>query len=479
MDRTYRFRNGVIVFLIVLVAAIYAIRLFSIQLTKEDEASYSSSNTTTYTQYVSAARGEILDRHGNVLVSNRATYNVTLQSFVLFNSDDPNGYLLLLAQTCMKNGIEYEENLPLSDTTPYVYTTDELSSTDQYYFRRFLLNRGWDADMTAENLAKKLKDAYRISDEYTEEEARLIMGLRYELDLPNYAYADTYTLVADISADQLAILKELGIPGMDVVTTTVREVNTGFAAQILGHVGLMDSEEYENTYKDQGYSMNASVGKDGMEAAFEEYLHGTDGQKVVTVTSDGTVVDEYWEVEPKSGANVVTTIDIGMQEVAENSLAKYVQAMSEQGKAKNGNSTTALHGSDAKSGAVVAMNVNTGEILLSLVERRLDNVVYRLGFASTRREALQLVNHGHYTVNGKSVNIPSYLVEVGDVIAVSEKSSSNNRFKKMKEDDAFVAAPKWLDRDKNTLTGKVIALPARDDIDFEIAENLIVELYSK
>ena len=125
------------------------------------------------------------------------------------------------------------------------------------------------------------------------------------------------------------------------------------------------------------------------------------------------------------------------------------------------------------------MNGNTGEILLSLVERRLDNVVYRLGFASTRREARQLVNHGHYTVNGKSVNIPSFLVEVGDVIAVSEKSSSNNRFKKMKEDDAFVAAPKWLDRDKNTLTGKVIALPARDDIDFEIAENLIVELYSK
>lgn len=125
------------------------------------------------------------------------------------------------------------------------------------------------------------------------------------------------------------------------------------------------------------------------------------------------------------------------------------------------------------------MNGNTGEILLSLVERRLDNVVYRLGFAATRREARQLVNHGHYTVNGKCVNIPSYLVSVNDVIAVSEKSCSNNRFKKMKEDDAFVAAPKWLDRDKNTLSGKVIALPARDDIDFEIAENLIVELYSK
>ena len=125
------------------------------------------------------------------------------------------------------------------------------------------------------------------------------------------------------------------------------------------------------------------------------------------------------------------------------------------------------------------MTGNTGENLLSLVERRLDNVVYRLGFASTRREARQLVNHGHYTVNGKRVNIPSYMVSNGDVIAVCEKSASNTRFKMLKEADAFVAAPKWLERDKNNLQGKVIAMPARDDIDFEIAENLIVELYSK
>ena len=121
----------------------------------------------------------------------------------------------------------------------------------------------------------------------------------------------------------------------------------------------------------------------------------------------------------------------------------------------------------------------TGENLLRICESRLDNVVYLLGWASSRAEGRQLVNHGHYTVNGKRVNIPSYLVKTGDVIAVCEKSCSNNRFKKLKEDDAFVAAPKWLDRDKNTLSGKVLALPARDDIDFEIAEHLIVELYSK
>ena len=125
------------------------------------------------------------------------------------------------------------------------------------------------------------------------------------------------------------------------------------------------------------------------------------------------------------------------------------------------------------------MTGNTGENLLSLVERRLDNVVYRLGFANTRRQARQLVNHGHFTVNGNRVNIPSYLIKAGDVIAVSEKASSNAFFKELKEKDAFVAAPKWLDRDKNTLQGKVIAMPTKADIDFDIAVHLIVELYSK
>ena len=122
---------------------------------------------------------------------------------------------------------------------------------------------------------------------------------------------------------------------------------------------------------------------------------------------------------------------------------------------------------------------NTGENLLSLVERRLDNVVYRLGFANSRRQARQLVNHGHFTVNGNRVNIPSYLIKVGDVVAVCEKSVSNTFYKNLKEADAFVAAPKWLDCDKNTLTGKVVAMPTKADIDFDIAVNLIVELYSK
>ena len=126
------------------------------------------------------------------------------------------------------------------------------------------------------------------------------------------------------------------------------------------------------------------------------------------------------------------------------------------------------------------MKGNTGDELMTLLERRLDNVVFRLGLAGTRREARQLVNHGHYTVNGKRVNIPSYLVKEGDVIAVCDKSRSTARFKKLVEDDKFVAAPKWLEKDKNApLEGKVVAMLARDDIDFDVSVNLIVELYSK
>ena len=126
------------------------------------------------------------------------------------------------------------------------------------------------------------------------------------------------------------------------------------------------------------------------------------------------------------------------------------------------------------------MKGNTGDELMTLLERRLDNVVFRLGLAATRREARQLVNHGHFTVNGKRVNIPSYLVKTDDVIAVRDKSRSSAKFKKMVEDDRFVAAPKWLEKNKNApLEGKVIAMPQRDDIDFDVAVNLIVELYSK
>ncbi|HJB56686.1 MAG TPA: 30S ribosomal protein S4, partial [Candidatus Flavonifractor intestinipullorum] len=122
----------------------------------------------------------------------------------------------------------------------------------------------------------------------------------------------------------------------------------------------------------------------------------------------------------------------------------------------------------------------TGENLLVLVERRLDNVIFRLGFAMTRREARQLASHGHFTVNGQRVDIPSYLVKPGDVIEVREASRSSVKFKRLTGEDApTVLLPKWLEREKNTLKGTVLQMPTREDVDLPIEEHLIVELYSK
>ena len=127
-----------------------------------------------------------------------------------------------------------------------------------------------------------------------------------------------------------------------------------------------------------------------------------------------------------------------------------------------------------------SMKGNTGENLLSLVERRLDNVVYRLGLAATRRQARQLVSHAHFTVNGKKVNIPSSMVKAGDVIEVAESSRSSELFKRLTGENApMTLLPAWLERTKGTLQGTVAHLPTREEIDTPVEEHLIVELYSK
>ena len=121
----------------------------------------------------------------------------------------------------------------------------------------------------------------------------------------------------------------------------------------------------------------------------------------------------------------------------------------------------------------------TGENLLTLIERRIDNVVYRMGLADSRKEARQFILHGHFRLNGKNVDIPSLIVRVGDVISLKEKSRKSDKFKVLIEDIATGSLPKWLELDKETISAKVIALPQREDVDFPFSEHLIVEHYSR
>lgn len=129
--------------------------------------------------------------------------------------------------------------------------------------------------------------------------------------------------------------------------------------------------------------------------------------------------------------------------------------------------------------ATKVKGLTTGEALLQILERRLDNVVYRLGFAMSRAEAKQLVNHGHFTVNGKKVNIPSYLVKEGDVVAMTDKSKDSDKIKGVLEANSAKPVVKWIEKDSENVKGKIVALPTVEDIDLPIEVHLIVELYSK
>lgn len=358
MERKARFRVIVMVALIVALVGAYGAQLFKLQ----SQASQEPGSYTYYTT-VQAARGPILDRNGNVLVTNRASYNLTLNNYILLNSDSPNQSLLELAELCNSLGADYTDHLPISKTTPYTYTLEELDSSWQTNFRKFLSAYRFDPDMSPQTLMKELQDTFNIPDDWTEEQQRMVVGLRYEMALRGVEGIglDSYVLISDADTDTLSAIMELATPGLSVQTTTVRSYNTKYAAHILGYLGTMWAEEYQETYKDLGYPMNATVGKSGIELAFEPELHGTDGIKVTTVNEDGEVLDEYWEQEPEAGDCVVMSIDINLQAAAEEALEDIILDLRENGLASSNDSKG--KGQDAEGGALVAIDVKTGDVL--------------------------------------------------------------------------------------------------------------------
>ncbi len=355
MERVTKFRVVVLLVLLAVLVGFFGFRAYSVQVVN---AASSDSSISTYTYYtpVSAARGQILDRNGNILVSNRASYNLIINSYVLYNSENPNESLRQLLNLCQDMHLEYAEHLPISLEKPYEYRFDDYPETWQSYFKQYLSARNWDSDISAQQVVKLMKSSYHIPNSWSEEDCRRVIGLRYELELVNVANLPTYALLSDVDSDILAKLMELNVPGMSVETTTVREYNTTYAPHILGRTGPIYAEEYE-AYKEKGYAMNAIIGKDGLEAAFEDYLHGEDGVRVTTVASDGLVLEEYYSKEPQAGANVETTLDIGMQAITEKALAECIENLNKNGIAETG------EGKDAKAGAVVVMDVKRGEVL--------------------------------------------------------------------------------------------------------------------
>ncbi len=345
----FSFRVGVLILLIAVMAGIFGVRLYDVQVTQASQIDHTPSGSHTYRTRVTAARGEILDRNGKVLIGNRASYNLTLIYAIVFSAENPNENLRKLTNLCNELELEMTDHFPVTMEKPYTYTTDEYSSTWNSYFKTFLDERGWDSDISAPQLIRRLKDTYHLPADWTEEEARRVISIRYELDLRRWTSLPTYVLLNDVDSVSLAAITELNIPGVNVETSTVRQYNTTYAAHILGRIGLMNAEEYE-IYKEKDYAMDAYVGKEGLERAFEDDLHGTDGLRVTTISADGTVLEEYYKTMPQAGKNIELTIDIDLQKVSEDALKAHILSLREDD-------------GDAEGGAVVVQQVKTGQIL--------------------------------------------------------------------------------------------------------------------
>lgn len=359
MERMTRFRAGVFLALFAFVMLLYAGRLFRLQIIDTDG---NTDNTTLYSTIttVRAARGDILDRNGKVLVGNRASYDLVFNHFVIKSADNRNEYLYNLLKKCSELGVDHLDHFPMTAVRPFEYTLDDYSTAWQGYFHNFMVDWGLDPDVTAPLLLEKLRTRYKIPETWTEEEARAVIGLRYEFDLRGVTNLPSYVFIQDVSSENLSAILELNTPGLMVESSTVREYHTTYGAHILGYMGGMDADDWAK-YKDQGYSMDAYIGQAGFEEAFEEYLHGIDGQRLDKVTKDGTIVEQKYITgkEPIAGNNVETTIDIDLQKVAEDALAARMKEIVNP----EINTSEGGDGLDAEGAAVVVMKVKTGEVL--------------------------------------------------------------------------------------------------------------------
>ena len=373
MERITRLRVTVLMTLFALLIGFFALKLYDLQIVQTGGDTDNVKKFYTITR-VKAARGDILDCNGNVLVTNRATYDMVFNHFVILSNGNVNEHLLKLVTLCREMGITYNEHFPITKDAPFQYTLSEVGSAGQSHFQAYLpvVAGGLDSDITAPVLIRALRDYYKIPDAWSDADARAVIGLRYELrlrqditNLPNYVFMN------DVDNKSLAAILELGIPGLNPEESMVRVYNTEYGAHILGYIGSITSKQWNEIYKHkEGYEMDALVGQSGFEEAFEEYLHGVDGYRVDVVTADGTLIDQYYqrdqetgeEYRPIAGKNVELTIDLDLQTTAEEQLAALITELRQQVD-ENPDDDEIPDGADAEGGSVVVIDVKTGKVL--------------------------------------------------------------------------------------------------------------------
>ena len=363
MERVSRIRAWSLLIFFLLILVLFSARLFNLQIIETKGDTDNTEVFTTLTR-VKAARGDILDRNGNILIGNRASYDLVFNHYVITSADGTNNHLLRLVNKCRELGIDYIDHFPVTEERPFEYTIDNYTTAWRGYFQSYLYERGMDSDISAPLLVEILRERYKIPADWTDADARAVVGLRYEFDLRGVVNLPNHTFMEDVSDEDLSVLLELNIPGLMVESSTVREYYTPYAAHILGTMGAMTSEQWAtvSAAEEEGgpkYYMDAQVGQSGFESAFESYLHGEDGLRIDEVDKTGAIISQEYRKgdEPRAGNNVETTIDINLQIVAEDALADQIAYLQDPTRNTSGD------GNDVEGAAVVVMKVKTGEIL--------------------------------------------------------------------------------------------------------------------
>lgn len=312
----------------------------------ENRAKSISSNAASET--VTASRGIITDRNGKVLVSNRLAYTLVFDRSGFADDAALNAAILRLVQLCEETGTGWNDTLPIGRVGNFLRYSNARSET----FDKFIEKNDLTSGASGRQLLSELRELYHVDESLSEREARLIVGVRYELHS-----RDSYTFAEDVSTEVLSLITDGRYEGVTIRTASVRVYNTALAAHILGTIGPIWQEEWSSNedtgyvgYADKGYSMNDLVGKDGVEKAFESYLRGTDGRRLITTDETGKITGELYTREPQPGGTVALTLDIDLQADVEVALAETISGMIDKD-------------SNERGGAAAVVSVGTGEVL--------------------------------------------------------------------------------------------------------------------
>ncbi len=348
--RSFRIRIGLMILLVVTVFVLGCMRMMQFQIVEGAYYADQAESRTISRMSVKAPRGEIVDRDGEPLVINKTGFNISFQ-YIFMPEDSINTTILQLIQLMQEAGEEWIDNLPISKTKPYVFDEEQEAAIARVQ-EKLRLN----VYATAENCVDAIIEKYEINelegvDDYTK---RLIAGVRYEMLATDFSTNIPYTFAEDVSMETASKIEELGfiLPGVRIVEEPIREyVSEDLATHIIGQIGPIYQEEYQQL-KEQGYQMNDVLGKSGIEKAMEEYLRGEDGTIRLEQNKRGDVLDEIVTKETKPGNTVRLTIDKDFQQQLKDILDRHIAY-----------ERTTQDGKNAKGGALVVLDVETGAVL--------------------------------------------------------------------------------------------------------------------